>query len=122
MLIAPAPTHKCLKVSETGSVGVFKEVEPRPVNVIMTALPIPPRKVTEFVPLPAQPTHVNVPDVEKVTGSAFASDAPSASIDTSKALIKPALKNVAMFAPYKRPLIVRPHLAPHGGNAISWLA
>ena len=78
---------------------MFKDVEPRPVNVIMTALPIPPRKVTEFEPLPAQPTHVKVPDVEKVTGSAFASDAPNDSIATSNALIRVALKIVAMFAP-----------------------
>ena len=80
---------------------MFKEVEPRPVNVIMTALPMPPRKVTEFVPLPEQPTHVNVPDVEKVTGSAFASEAPSASIATSKELIKVALKMVAMLLPLR---------------------
>lgn len=75
---------------------MFKDVEPRPLNVIMTALPIPPRKVTEFVPLPAQPPHVKVPEVEKVTGSAFASEAPNASIATSKELIKVALKIVAM--------------------------
>lgn len=79
--------------------GVFKAVLPRPLNVIIRALPMPPRKVTEFVPLPEQPAHVNVPDVEKVTGSAFASDAPSASIATSNALVKVALKIVAMFAP-----------------------
>ena len=53
-------------------VGVFKDVDPKPVNVIIRALPIPPRKVTEFEPLPAQPAHVKMPDVEKVTGSAFA--------------------------------------------------
>jgi hypothetical protein len=46
------------------SVGPFKLVDPRPVNVIMNALPMPPRKVTEFVPLPEQPAQVNVPDVE----------------------------------------------------------
>ena len=80
---------------------MFKEVEPRPVNVTMTALPIPPKKVTELVPLPAQPTHVNVPDVEKVTGSAFASEAPNASIASNRELIKVALKIVAMFLPIR---------------------
>jgi len=54
---------------------VFKEVEPNPVKVIITALPIPPRKVTALVPLPEHPAQVNVPDVENVTGSALAADA-----------------------------------------------
>ena len=80
---------------------MFKDVEPRPVNVIMTALPIPPKKVTELVPLPAQPAHVKVPDVLKVTGSAFASEAPNASIATSRELIKDALKMVAMLLPLR---------------------
>ena len=80
---------------------MFKDVEPRPVNVIMTALPIPPKKVTEFVPLPLQPAHVKVPDVVKVTGSAFASEAPNASIATSRELIKVALKIVAMLLPLR---------------------
>ena len=60
---------------------------------------MPPRKVTELVPLPEQPTHVKVPDVEKVTGSALASDVPSATIARSNALIRVALKILAMFAP-----------------------
>ena len=51
-------------------VGVFKLVEPRPVNVSISAFPMPPRKVTELVPLPEQPAHVKVPEVLKVTGSA----------------------------------------------------
>jgi hypothetical protein len=119
MLIAPFPLTNVWKFPKLEPVGVFKEVDPRPVNVIMTALPIPPKKVTELLPVPAQPTHVNVPDVEKVTGSAFASEAASASIATSKELIRAALKIVAMCAPYT-PLIARPHLAliegtlPHG--------
>lgn len=66
-------------------------------NVIIRALPIPPRKVTEFVPLPAQPAHVKVPDVEKVVGSAFASDVASVVIATRKAVIKVALKRCAMY-------------------------
>ena len=45
-------------------------MDPRPVNVNINAFPIPPRNVTEFVPLPAQPAHVNTPDVEKVIGAA----------------------------------------------------
>lgn len=52
--------------------GVSKLVEPRPLKVIIMALPIPPGKVTELVPLPAQPTHVKVPAVLNVTGSALA--------------------------------------------------
>jgi hypothetical protein len=51
---------------------VPKLVLPRPVNVIIKALPIPPRKVTLLVPLPEQPAQVNVPDVLNVTGSACA--------------------------------------------------
>ena len=83
--------------------GVFNAVEPKPLNVIMSALPMPPRKVTELVPLPAHPAHVNVPDVEKVTGSALASDVPSATIARSNALIRVALKMLAMFAPFELP-------------------
>ena len=52
----------------------------------MSALPIPPRNVTEFVPLPAQPAHVNVPDVENVTASAFAVDVPSTTITSRSKL------------------------------------
>jgi hypothetical protein len=65
----------------------------------MRALPIPPRKVTELVPLPAQPPHVKVPDVEKVTGSALATDVPNETIASSNALISVALKTLAMSAP-----------------------
>jgi hypothetical protein len=97
--ITPLPEKKVWKLPKLEPVGVFKEVDPRPVNVIMRALPIPPRKVTELVPLPAQPPHVKVPDVEKVTGSALASDVPSATIARSNALIRVAFKMPAMFAP-----------------------
>lgn len=74
-LITPLPEKKVWKFPKLDPVGVFKAVDPNPVNVIIRALPIPPRKVTEFEPLPAQPTHVKMPDVENVTGSAFAVDA-----------------------------------------------
>lgn len=76
--------------------GVFKLVDPRPVNVIMSAFPMPPRNVTEFEPLPAQPAHVKTPDVEKVTGSALASDVASDIIASSNALIRVALNTLAM--------------------------
>lgn len=78
---------------------MLRLVDPRPVNVIMRALPIPPRKVTELVPLPEQPPHVKVPDVEKVTGSALASDVPNETIASSNALISVTLKTLAISAP-----------------------
>ena len=80
--IEPLPLKKVWKFPKLDPVGVFKEVDPNPVNVIIRALPIPPRKVTEFEPLPAQPAQVKMPDVEKVTGSAFAVDAIPASSRT----------------------------------------
>jgi len=76
VLMTPVPETKVWKLPKLEPVGVFKLVDPRPVNVIITALPAPPRKVTEFVPLPAQPAHVKTPDVEKVTGLAFVSELP----------------------------------------------
>ena len=96
-LMTPLPEKKVWKFPKLEPVGVFKLVDPRPVNVIIRALPIPPRKVTEFVPLPAQPAHVKVPDVEKVIGSAFASDVASVVIATRNAVIKVALKRFAMY-------------------------
>ena len=90
--------------------GVFRDVDPKPVKVIMRALPMPPRNVTELVPLPAQPAHVKVPDVEKVTGSALASDVPSESTASSNALIRVAFNIFAMFSPFVFASIVRPHL------------
>ena len=63
---------------------------------------MPPRKVTELLPLPAHPAQVKTPDVENVTGSALASDVPSVSIASSNALISVALKTVAMSAPLFR--------------------
>src|ERR1051325_5590045 len=97
--IAPLPEKKVWKLPKLEPVGVFKLVDPRPVNVIMRALPMPPRKVTELVPLPAQPAHVKVPEVEKVTGSALASDWASVTIARSNALIRVALNKPAMFTP-----------------------
>ena len=79
--------------------GVFKLVDPSPVNVIMTALPIPPRKVTELVPLPEHPAQVKVPEVENVTGSALASAIPSDTTTRSNALMMVALKTPVMFVP-----------------------
>jgi hypothetical protein len=78
---------------------VFRLVDPRPVNVIRRALPIPPRNVTELEPLPEHPAQVKIPDVENVTGSALASDVPSETIARSNALIRVALKTLAMSAP-----------------------
>ena len=120
--ITPVPLTNVWKFPKLEPVGVFKEVDPRPVNVIMSALPIPPKKVTELEPLPAQPAHVNVPDVEKVTGSALVSVAPSARIaTTSKAPIRVVLKEPAMFAPHKSPFDRTSAPCPLRGNAIAWL-
>ena len=62
----------------------------------MSALPMPPRKVTELVPLPEQPPQVKVPEVEKVTGSALACELPNATMATSRAPIVDAFKILAM--------------------------
>ena len=77
--------------------GVFKEVEPNPVNVSMNAFPCPPRNVTEFVPLPLQPAHVNVPEVENVTGSAFAIDVANVTITITTKLIRVAFNIPAII-------------------------
>src|SRR4030095_10001277 len=98
--IAPLPETNVWKLPKLEPVGVFKLVDPRPVNVTMNALPMPPKKVTELLPLPAQPAHVKIPDVEKVTGSAFALDVPSATTASSSALIRVALKKPAIFFPF----------------------
>lgn len=97
--ITPLPETKVWKLPKLEPVGVLRLVVPRPVNVIIRALPTPPKKVTELVPLPEQPTHVKVPEVEKVTGSALASDVASVTIAKSNALISVALKRPAMFTP-----------------------
>ena len=93
-------------------VGVFNEVEPRPVNVIISALPPPPRNVTELVPLPAQPAQVKTPDVEKVTGSAFAFDVARVTTARSSAPITAAFVKPTMFILLWKPpwgLRIDPH-------------
>src|SRR5262245_27411871 len=46
---------------------------------------MPPRNVTELVPLPEHPPQVKTPEVEKVTGSALARDTPRNATTTSRA-------------------------------------
>ena len=116
-LMVPEPDAKVWKLPKLEPVGVFRLVDPRPVNVIMRALPAPPRKVTELVPLPLQPTHVKVPDVENVTASALASDVPSVTIAKSNALIRVALKRLAMFAPFDLSLRLHIRTCLQRGNA-----
>ena len=95
--IAPLPEKKVWKLPKLLPVGVFKEVEPRPVNVIISALPPPPRNVTELVPLPAHPAQVKTPDVEKVTGSAFAFDVARVTTARSSTPITAAFVKPTMF-------------------------
>jgi hypothetical protein len=87
---------------------VSRLVEPRPVNVIISALPMPPRKVTELVPLPEHPAQVKVPEVEKVTGSALASEVPNATMAASMTPIMDALKSLAILGPLF-PKVDHPH-------------
>jgi hypothetical protein len=96
-LMGPLPEKKVWKLPKLLPVGVFNEVEPRPVNVIISALPPPPRNVTELVPLPAQPPQVKTPDVEKVTGSAFALDVARETTARSSAPITAAFVKPTMF-------------------------
>ena len=98
--MAPLPLTKVWKFPKLDPVGVFKLVDPNPVNVIIRAFPIPPRKVTEFEPLPAQPAHVKVPEVEKVTGSAFAVDAMPANSKTRTPTIVFKLKVIGFDSLY----------------------
>jgi hypothetical protein len=103
------PEKKVWKLPKLEPVGVFKLVDPRPVNVIINALPKE-VNVTELVPLPAQPAQVKVPDVEKVTGSAFAVDAPIAMKPASNTVIIIVFMNRAMFVIPSQYLIrSRPH-------------
>ena len=99
MFMAPLPETKVWKFPKLEPVGVFKLVEPRPVKVIITALPMPPKNVTELVPLPEHPAHVKTPDVENVTGSAFALEVASASVASRRALIRVVLKMVDICFP-----------------------
>lgn len=91
--LKPVPETNVWKLPKLDPVGVLKLVDPRPVNVIISAFPAPP-KVTEFVPLPAQPAQVKVPEVEKVTGSAFACDVPNTSIPIANAPIANAFNKL----------------------------
>jgi len=94
--MAPIPLTKVWKLPKLEPVGVFKLVDPRPVNVIIKALLLPPRNVTELVPLPEQPAQVKVPEVENVIGSAFAVAAPIAMKPATIAVITIVLINRAM--------------------------
>ena len=85
--MTPLPLKNVWKLPKLEPVGVFRLVDPKPVNVIISALPMPPRKVTELEPLPAQPPQVKIPEVLKVTGSAFAVEAPKAIKPASTAVI-----------------------------------
>lgn len=107
--MTPLPLKKVWKLPRLEPVGVSKLVDPRPVNVIIKALPIPPKKVTELVPLPAQPAQVKVPDVEKVTGSAFAVDAPIAMKPASSAVIRVVFMMRAMLLSSPYLIRSRPH-------------
>ena len=101
---------------------MFKLVDPSPVKVIMRALPMPPRKVTELVPLPAHPAQVKTPDVENVTGSAFASAIPSDTIARSNALMRDVLKTPFMVAPlFSFRFDLRPHNPEQGTSIVAWL-
>jgi hypothetical protein len=95
-LTGPVPLKNVWKLPKLEPVGVFRLVDPRPVKVIMNALPKL-VKVTEFVPLPAQPAQVKVPDVVNVTGSAFAVEAPIAMKPASTAAITIVFINRAML-------------------------
>ena len=89
-------------------------------KVIISALPMPPRKVTEFEPLPLQPPQVKVPEVENVTGSAFASAIPSDTTTRSNALMMVTLKTPVMVAPLLLASI-RPHVPYIERTLIAWL-
>src|ERR1044071_7297567 len=97
--MGPLPEKKVWKFPKLVPVGVFSEVAPRPVNVSINAFPCPPRKVTEFEPLPEQPAQVNTPDVEKVIGDAprFREQSPSAM--TSKVAVRNGVRDEVIVPP-----------------------
>ena len=114
----PLPLKKVWKLPRLEPVGVFRLVDPRPVKVIINALPMPPKKVTELVPLPAHPAQVKVPEVVKVTGSAFAVEAPNAIRPASRTVIKDVFNKRAMFVvPFCLPDSTMPHLY---SNSVVW--
>ena len=108
-LITPSPETNVWKLPKLEPVGVFNEVDPRPVKVIIKALPLPPRKVTELVPLPAHPPQVNVPEVEKVTGSALAAE--TVNIMTPATAINMKSFLIIFFIPFvsEEPLPLQSH-------------
>ena len=106
--ITPLPLKNVWKFPKLEPVGVFKLVDPRPVNVIIRALPIPPKKVTELVPLPEQPAHVNVPDVVNVTGSAFAVLAATERKTAATASIKEVFKKILIAVSSELSLPAKP--------------
>ena len=91
-LITPLPEKKVWKLPKLDPVGVFRLVDPRPVKVSIMALPMPPKNVTELVPLPEQPPHVKTPEVVKVTGSALAVSAATVAIVINNRLVRVAFK------------------------------
>ena len=109
-LTAALPLKKVWKLPKLEPVGVFRLVDPRPVNVIISALPKL-VNVTELVPLPEQPAQVNVPDVVNVTGSAFAVEAPTAMKPASTAAITIVFINRAMLFNFPSQYLIRsrPH-------------
>lgn len=96
-IAAPLPLTKVWKLPKLEPVGVSKLVDPRPVKVSNTALPKPPVKVTELVPLPVQPPQVKTPEVLNVTGSAFAVEAPIAMKPATTTAITIVFINRAML-------------------------
>lgn len=114
-LITPLPEKKVWKLPKLDPVGVFRLVDPSPVKVSIMALPIPPKKVTELVPLPEQPAHVNVPDVEKVTGSALAVSAAAVAIVRNKRLVRVIFKNRVIGVSLLK-VLLGPHLTPCEGR------
>ena len=94
--ITPLPEKKVWKLPKLDPVGVFRLVDPRPVKVSIMALPIPPKNVTEFVPLPEQPPHVKTPEVLKVTGSALAVSAAAVAIVMNNRPVRVAFKKRVM--------------------------
>jgi len=88
------------------------------VNVIISAFPMPPRNVTEFVPLPAHPAHVNVPLVLNVTGSACAVPAATDKKPATSASIKEVFKKILITCFLRRciPMPPKPRSLVHTHN------
>ena len=86
----PVPVTDTWKLPKLAKVGVFTVVDGVPRKVIVSE-PVGLAKVIALVPPPEQVwftpriVQAKVPEVEKVTGSAFASEAPRATIARSTA-------------------------------------